>query len=301
MSKLFKFKKWLTIEDAAKYLSLRLNEPLSVSDILRLSLDGHLTLSVRFVNPVYAKRGRLIPIEDAKFSVAPALFGSGTVRLYDGPQIYEGGKVTKILSLEEGIFELEDIYRLSMMGAEILDIENQYQQLTDRCEVTSINLDGVILRGNDDYFFQLLEFYDSDLLRQNKVKKGDEKMGLEAFFASREPLEKQLYPAGGLPPEDSSFVLVMDDLKLFEESIENSRPEVGGALSQREETTYLNIIGALLDFMAGRHPNGEKHPSFKNEAKLIETIESFYKGYAGLSRSNLQKKFSAAKRSINSV
>jgi hypothetical protein len=69
-------------------------------------------------------------------------------------------------------------------------------------------------------------------------------------------------------------------------------------LTSRAETTYLNIIAALLDCIAGNLPNVEKHPSFASEAKLIEAIEQHYKGYSGLSQSNLSRKFPEAKRSL---
>lgn len=50
VSKLFKLKDWLTVEDAARHLSGVFSEPVSEADILRLALDRRLTLSVNFVN-----------------------------------------------------------------------------------------------------------------------------------------------------------------------------------------------------------------------------------------------------------
>lgn len=68
--------------------------------------------------------------------------------------------------------------------------------------------------------------------------------------------------------------------------------------SERAETTYQNIIAALLDCIAGNLPNVEKHPSFESEAKLIEAIDEHFKGYSGLSKSNLSRKFPEAKKTI---
>lgn len=47
---LFNLKEWLTIPDAARHLSTIFDESLTEADILRLGLDGHLKLSVYFVN-----------------------------------------------------------------------------------------------------------------------------------------------------------------------------------------------------------------------------------------------------------
>lgn len=66
----------------------------------------------------------------------------------------------------------------------------------------------------------------------------------------------------------------------------------------RAETTYQNIIAALLDCIAGNVPDVEKHPSFESEAKLIEAIDEHYRGYGGLSKSNLSRKFPEAKRNL---
>ncbi len=50
MSKLFKLKEWLTLPDAAKHLAIAFGEEVGEADVLRLALDGHLKLSVNFVN-----------------------------------------------------------------------------------------------------------------------------------------------------------------------------------------------------------------------------------------------------------
>jgi len=57
VSKLFKFKEWLTIPDAAKHLSHFFGEKISEADVLRLGIDGHLKLSVHFSKPIIAKYG----------------------------------------------------------------------------------------------------------------------------------------------------------------------------------------------------------------------------------------------------
>ncbi|MFC1795889.1 hypothetical protein ACFL1V_02180 [Pseudomonadota bacterium] len=71
-----------------------------------------------------------------------------------------------------------------------------------------------------------------------------------------------------------------------------------GVPGMRAESTYKNIIAALLDCIAGALPSVEKHPSFENEAKLIEAIEAHFQGYGGLSKSTLSRKFPEAKRAL---
>jgi hypothetical protein len=79
-------------------------------------------------------------------------------------------------------------------------------------------------------------------------------------------------------------------------------------LERRAETTYLNIIGALLDVISQGIPDASKNgktigpvAGWTSEAKLIQAIDGYYTGFDGLSQSNLQRKFPAAKKSLEKV
>ena len=61
MNKLLKLKQYLSIYDSADYLSATLEETVSVADIYELSLEGHLTISIRLTNQAYAKKVDLAP------------------------------------------------------------------------------------------------------------------------------------------------------------------------------------------------------------------------------------------------
>ena len=101
-------------------------------------------------------------------------------------------------------------------------------------------------------------------------------------------------------PDDpySSFGWATKVLPDFE-SIKNSQSEIVRDIKQlgdREKSSYLRIIAALLEFISGEISGVEKHPSFLNESKLIDLLDKMYKGYEGLSQSNLSHKFPEAKR-----
>ncbi|MBU2648362.1 hypothetical protein KKI24_26890 [bacterium] len=66
MSKLFKLKKWLTLEEAAVHISNVLDEAVTIADLLRFALDGYLTLSVDFVNHTQARKGKWVKTEDVE-------------------------------------------------------------------------------------------------------------------------------------------------------------------------------------------------------------------------------------------
>lgn len=90
----------------------------------------------------------------------------------------------------------------------------------------------------------------------------------------------------------------LEKLRSEKGAIEKSMVDKTGIPGKRAESTYQNIIAALLDCIAGNLPNIEKHPSFPSEAKLIEAIGDHFQGYSGLSKSNLSRKFPEAKRAL---
>jgi hypothetical protein len=64
------------------------------------------------------------------------------------------------------------------------------------------------------------------------------------------------------------------------------------------EEKYLKFIGILLNFIFGKLRNTSKHPDFKNQGVLLDGIDKRYKGYFGLSKSNLSHLFPEAKKSL---
>jgi len=57
MSKLFTLKQWVTLADAARYLSVSFGEHVTEADVIQLALDGHLRVSLRLLaSHVYALR-----------------------------------------------------------------------------------------------------------------------------------------------------------------------------------------------------------------------------------------------------
>lgn len=70
-------------------------------------------------------------------------------------------------------------------------------------------------------------------------------------------------------------------------------------LHPRKETTYLNLIGAMLAlFTSAKTPAGRRYADFESESAVIEVILAQFDGVPGLSTSNLQAKFASAKRSL---
>lgn len=69
-------------------------------------------------------------------------------------------------------------------------------------------------------------------------------------------------------------------------------------VGDREESTYLNIIGGLLGLMLGKSPAGVEQSVYINQATIISALLGHYSHKAGLSPRTLDSKFAKANKSI---
>lgn len=273
MSKLFKLKVWLTVPDAARHLSIVFGEEVSEPDVLRLALDGHLKLSVNFVNHAEARCGKIIPIDEAEFEEVPSLDGQGTVRLYGGPILFAEGRQTDVIKLEKTVASLAGIYDLPMIGSERLDVEHLYQQLTGGPAITLHGMDGTFVEGRDGLICQLQEDFDEneyqagskvqlreleeriaiDGIEESEAQKllDKHKQDRKKFLERRASRDKanNYYPAGGLP-KDAVLVVRTEALRDFEHAINGAPKNPDKPISTTERNTLLTIIAALCDYSA---------------------------------------------------
>ncbi|MCP4394609.1 MAG: hypothetical protein GY804_10135 [Alphaproteobacteria bacterium] len=73
-------------------------------------------------------------------------------------------------------------------------------------------------------------------------------------------------------------------------------------LGSREKSSYLNIIGALLNLhLTEKNKLGIKYSSFEHQSDIIKAIHRLYGKSNGLSKTNLEIKFPKAKEALNEV
>lgn len=193
--KLLKFKEWVTLEEAVRHLSQMFEDEVYESDVLRLALDGHLTLSVNFVNGSQARRARVIPVHQALMNVytrepleGPSLgLKAMGVTLDDIDQLPEeiqaglkdgtlvltprGDTLNEdeVIQYDEKINSIWGVHDIPMIGAERLDIEHAYQGMTGGPELTAVNLTGAFVGSIRGELYQLQESFDS-----NEYQKGSQ-------------------------------------------------------------------------------------------------------------------------------
>lgn len=226
MKTLLRLKEWLTIPDAARHLSIMFGEEVAEADVLRLALDGHLKLSVDFPNHAVANPGRLIPIPDAR-TIAVEFEGE-LVEALAGFLQARG----EVLEFAHEIASIDGVWDLPMTGAERLDVEHRYQQLTGGPPIDLSNLEGPIVYRPDGSYFRIVEsFEDNEYFDNAKLRK---------------PWSHpdNFYPASTLP-RDSVFVVRTSALQELEGRASEPEQTLERHLGRRERSTLLVIIAAL--------------------------------------------------------
>lgn len=77
--------------------------------------------------------------------------------------------------------------------------------------------------------------------------------------------------------------------------------ERGSEPAARAVTTYLNIIGAIVDVLLGKTPTGQPMSRFESQSAIIDSLLSHFPGKPGISRTTLEVKFAEARRSLNGI
>ncbi len=218
MGKLYKLKEWVTVEEAASIITKICEEDVTYADVLRLALDGHLRLSVYFVNYAMGKRGKVSRHSPEELSAAISSGNLPTdlkwhtwprgamaaLRPDLSPEEAEKHTVMlmslrldkdRYLTLDDRVTTLKGVWDLPMIGNEHLDIEHEYQQLTSGLEVTLEGLDGAFVEGVDGTICQLQESYDDNPYQKGsnaQLKRLEEKIAADNLGAeeSKELLDR---------------------------------------------------------------------------------------------------------------
>jgi len=92
------------------------------------------------------------------------------------------------------------------------------------------------------------------------------------------------------------------DREVFGAGMQASQtPALSAPLQRRAETTYLNIIGGLLELMLSTTPGGQKGSVYTSQASIISALLADHRGKPGIADSTLEQKFAEAKRSIKAM
>jgi hypothetical protein len=225
LKKLLKLKDWLTVPDAARHLSILFGVDVSEADVLRLALDGRLTLSVYFVNRTAAQCGKIVapPADDERKEGLSIKDGFG---LSDGRVFLSIGKITSI----------QGVWDLPMISAEKSAVEHKYQQLTGGPEVEMPWFVGPVVNRPDGTCGHILKGYPGTG-GQYRSPSGD------LYIL---PYEENYGPADALP-SDAVFVVRTSALQELEALMSEPETPTERPFGRRERNTLLVIIAGLAE------------------------------------------------------
>jgi len=283
-SKLSKFKKWLTLPDTAKRLSVISGEDVTEADILQLALENHLKLSVNFLNQTVARRGNIVGYEDVQWGEFPIELGfkvpnlpveakGESLRYMESLQIDN----TRFLNFSDELTTIQDVWDLPMIGCGLLHIKNKYQSLIGGPEVAFQILGGPVVEGPNELFYQVGKNCYTDLcygpqtkaeivkLKRLESSKSNNRRKEKLLICRRERLKvvKNIeYRTGfgrilmghGLP-EDSVLVVRTDALCKFEQLMLDNETEKNTAtkvnkLSEYHARNREQVLGAAFAVLA---------------------------------------------------
>ncbi len=230
MSKLFKLKKWLTLKDAVSHLAIVFGEDITEADVLRLALDGTLTLSLFLPIAITANRAEMRP------------FPADTDEFLRASMISRDGGDSCLTVITDETISLEGVVDLSMIGGEKFLIEADYY---DKQNVTFERRygGGGIIVEQDGQLFELTQMYDSETLGKiyETIKDQDHDQ-MQRDFARMAHVSLISFPKDGL------LIVRTDALLELEKSVNGDQEKPEKLLSSVERTSLLTVIAALCDY-----------------------------------------------------
>lgn len=162
MNKLLKLKKYLSINDAADYLSATLEEKVSIADIYELSLEGHLAISIRLTNQAYAKKVSLVP----------------ELEQVDSEERIESVQAEEV---DERVHIFNGIYDLAMIGEERFEVRKLYEREVQRESPVLSELSGFYVKHKGS-IYKFLEFLPVSTSEESQISI---EARLESFLRSK--------------------------------------------------------------------------------------------------------------------
>lgn len=232
MNKLFSLKKWLTLPETSKHLSILLGEDVSEADVLQLALDDQIKLSLNLVNGAYARNFQPVEINKVEYDIAS--FEGQNIKIPKHGSIFQSE--TQAYQATPGIVELQSgVWDLPLIGGERIDVEFMFQRLTSGVEVGAVSLNGVFVCDIDGQLKEIQSQYKKSDYPSQPNKKIEKKHYLHT---------DNFHPAGALP-EDSFFVVRTNALIDFEQSLIRTLESSDKPLATVERNTLLTIIAVL--------------------------------------------------------
>lgn len=253
---------WLTLPEAASLLSHLFDSEVSVPEVLQFGLQRQLTLSVQFPNHALGRR-----YSDPRVRLEQEYHQYQAANRGESPQSVPAEVEAAASTADDPTEVLRGgVYDLPLVGGERLDVEQEYQRLTEGPQVSLAAFDGAFVDSAEGVRFQLMREVGRDGLGAEPQLPYYLEPDVEPYA-----LERQYEHLRRLPG-DSVLVVRTPELVAFQgrarEGLGRPSNQLDRPLGERERATLLTIIAALA-----RHANIDVTRTSK-AAQIIESLTS---------------------------
>lgn len=285
VKKLYKLKKWLTLEETAKRLSTELEDEITVADVLQLAIDKVLRISVNFPHDWCGKVCEITTDETiVKQSEKEILGLNGDPFIYSE---YEQCSETEYLKIMPDIRHFKSgIWELKLIGNEKIDLEWQLKEEKDLPTVDIFNLSGFYVRNKEGIIIERhTHLYSDEYVKLQKEIRNDFKQQLaKATIPDSEKLKIRenidnkefkisdfYYPCVGIGEiEGAFFVVQTEHINEFLNSLGDDEPSnlsldsalyllaevINAVKSKNKKWTQSAIIDEILTQRQGKSITG---------------------------------------------
>ncbi|MDT0225683.1 hypothetical protein N7583_07870 [Serratia marcescens] len=172
LSKLNCLRKWLSIEESAKYLERKIEEQVAVTDVLRFALDGHLTLSVNLQSPKIAKKVEIKKLKMGDTATHREVYVRDNWGVYIGESFSPNRLIDFASPVGNDLTSLSGVQDTPLLGIERLFAEEQYCACLGLPKPSRKQdiIRGVMIDAGPAGLFQLQRFIDVDYELENLYK-----------------------------------------------------------------------------------------------------------------------------------
>lgn len=307
MASLFNLKSWVTLDDAVRHLNPFFDEEIEVKDLLRLVLDGHLQLSINFVNHTYGALGQAVGKDELQESdweeMELPFSGKQYVLmlhdLYNDKWLRE--KDQKKLQSITGVWDL------TIAGHGLYEVEHLYYLLSNGTGVTKDTLGGIeVTQGNKTFViyepFHVDKEKAKDCQKERHEKKNEylKKNNLPSEVFHFDYYDRRDWLPSGVIPDDAIWCIRTNELTRFIKS--QTEPETMPT-NEAPKGSHLAVIWGLKQMiLTGQDGNGnpirQANVNQDTIRQALETFEDQHIARTGFGKRTIDDVFSEANRYI---
>ncbi|MCE9886529.1 hypothetical protein [Obesumbacterium proteus] len=268
MKKIFKLKKWLTLDETSRRLTTVFEEEITVADCLQLALDGYIKISALVEGGKYVVDAKIVKTTQRealeKFIISTSEEGA-IVRLLDEERFvpnYQLDHEYEAIERNGNVCSLEGgVYDLPMIGSEKLDVMHAFDLAQDREPREFVNIEGAFLNAGGRVLNVLKNYNEFSYKPDDsgRVRIFDSTQNKFVDFSNWHSF---FYPDDGL--RDVEFVFRRENIEQFEKG---NLGDEGQSLTMDES---LLVIGSMLNALKNAQTPSKRWTQDAIKAEILE-------------------------------